>query len=1022
MATTPAVYVMVMINMTVEPLVPTYGGKSYVAITTTTEVRFGFTSPQTQPGSHAFEKLTGTEKVVTLALARPWLWRRAGDPNARVAFKASAAPDAPSLADSMTRPVDDLLSFLKAPLDDLASDGRRFSTDVAWHHALENALRQPGQLGRTLGLAHFVTDDSSGTFDAATFASFVRPPDFDATVHEQAQDFVLSARASPISDLERYFDLAYRNWIQSDDDLKRQKEEKYDYFGYSLGSDRPEVDLSDIVLMARVHRYKPRSASSDKDHPSIDDNFWIQLPDDYDFWSGRDWFSRLPMDVADAADLPKHFATGLMNWAAKKKPPTAPIASGQDLQALDVFFRLVVATYGLGARWTYERPNESGSEAVNAPTESVAHSVLSALGLQQRNFADETSAAMDPVQKVLNGVWKNLADNKAQLDNPKLAAILLAAAALQTAQDQATKDLVVQLSIAAQSDVVSGHVADIGWYSTGAKSILVQNAADYSQRKHIDGALGWPNFGFDWQSFAAFFQTMASEFREPNAAGAFVFNRWLAVAQDDAAVALGARRTNALAALAPIRLPQRLTLDGMQDFWISKPGDELFQPDKNDKTPVSIQLLRNRLAKYVGARLVSATANAHDLLGDPKDPDSLISSVQVEIDYYVGRVGGDPDKTAPGTEDADVRELGPDVGVDVPQPLTFQVGAITGGSDEDRLDLMQRFAGFGVLVRNASEKASNSDWHCLTLGQLVPRSGGPPFGNVADTASPTFQSGAVLGHNPWRVVTQAGLDGWVVPFHGAPLTARPKLLDVFDTTDDSKLTPDDPLNVNPDVRDKPYDVVQITSPLVWIDKDHFGFKALQGVWTRWDKLLALAYGRKYAFAFFAQTHSGALPPGLTDNVSPTEFRLPGAIALLDPPPAGDRRLVGLRYLRRTAIGAPRLLKDPSALRSDPVPAEFPLPSREEPWPVFPLAEDLVGRGVLIDPKDAPDPKHLDEFRNRTRPASDEIGRLAVLAPLSKLAHTDSKGTSSGEPIPNFGTSLRKSRKPCGSRSLRRPFR
>ena len=87
------------------------------------------------------------------------------------------------------------------------------------------------------------------------------------------------------------------------------------------------------------------------------------------------------------------------------------------------------------------------------------------------------------------------------------------------------------------------------------------------------------------------------------------------------------------------------------------------------------------------------------------------------------------------------------------------------------------------------------------------------------------------------------------------------------------------------------------------------------------------------------------------------------------------------------------------ISAKPEPAEFPLPSREEPWPVFPLAEDLVGRGVLIDPKivystdgdplansgypDPSNPKSLNRFENRARPVADEIGRLAVLVPLSK---------------------------------------
>jgi hypothetical protein len=70
------------------------------------------------------------------------------------------------------------------------------------------------------------------------------------------------------------------------------------------------------------------------------------------------------------------------------------------------------------------------------------------------------------------------------------------------------------------------------------------------------------------------------------------------------------------------------------------------------------------------------------------------------------------------------------------------------------------------------------------------------------------------------------------------------------------------LNVHRDVRDRPYDVVQITSPYTKSNKGAFEFKSLDDPWKRWDKLLALAYGRKYAFAFFAQTHSGDVSPGV----------------------------------------------------------------------------------------------------------------------------------------------------------------
>jgi hypothetical protein len=727
MADASASVAMVMINMTVEPLLPTYGDKSYVAITTTTEVSCQWRNGAKSSGS-AFDSLDTSANFAVLALARPWLWRRAAsaDDKARIAFKASVLP---SRSDPTGRPEQALRVWLSKPLDDLATSRQRFATQPGWQHALENSLRQPGQLGWTLGLAHFVTGEPGEEFtedEAATFARLVGAPDFDAISPEKG--YVVRARASPMPDIEGYFAAASYKWDKPKRGPNDDAVDEYDYFSYTLGSDSPEIDLNSILLVARVHRYRKRTPISDEVHPAIDENMWVRFPDKYDAWSGRDWFSRLPMDVADAADLPKHFATGLMNWVkTNKSPPNdATIGSEQDQKALNLFFRLVVATYDFGARSTHEEPEEDDPEALNAPTESTAHTVVRALGLGDQDFARDPATLTDAdVRKDLIVVWRSLVGNTTKPDDPNLpalAATLLAATLLRNAQDQATKDVVAQLFIAAQAKIVPGDIESNNWYKANIKQSMKDNVNDFHDLNHVGGDVGWSSFKFNWQSFSTFLQAAASGFRDA-AAGGFVFNRWLAMTQgDDAVKALTARQAPALAALATIRLPQRLVLDGMQGLWADLVNDQTpLTPDGVDAP--SVQRVRNKLRDLIEKRFDSAisVASADALLGTLDDKKSLRSSVQFEIDASVHRVGGDPDKRDTGKDDPNALELGSDVAVEVPQPLTFQVGAITGGDKDERDDLKQRFAGFGVLVRNASDHASSRDWHCLTLGQLVPR-------------------------------------------------------------------------------------------------------------------------------------------------------------------------------------------------------------------------------------------------------------------------------------------------------------
>jgi len=99
----------------------------------------------------------------------------------------------------------------------------------------------------------------------------------------------------------------------------------------------------------------------------------------------------------------------------------------------------------------------------------------------------------------------------------------------------------------------------------------------------------------------------------------------------------------------------------MRDFWTQT-------ADKSDKdhpyTPVSIQLVRQRLRDYIQKRLEAVKTPVFDLVDEKNS--TLLSRVSDEVEYYIQRMGGDSD-TSRATEVA-ARELGSDVVVDVPQP------------------------------------------------------------------------------------------------------------------------------------------------------------------------------------------------------------------------------------------------------------------------------------------------------------------------------------------------------------------
>jgi hypothetical protein len=292
---------------------------------------------------------------------------------------------------------------------------------------------------------------------------------------------------------------------------------------------------------------------------------------------------------------------------------------------------------------------------------------------------------------------------------------------------------------------------------------------------------------------------LVAKFHDRKISASILVERWVRsfkeAEQSPAYNALVARQNLAIEAAAKLPLPQRLILDSLRDFWVPKRSAKAendlavsnqFMIDQNN-TPNCIYLLRQRVFNYNLERLDTALRQANLPAGLR---DAIFENTRAEVRSFVQRIGGDADDAN------NDRILGSTLNVDVPHTLTFQVGGISSGLDAK--ELQQRFAGFGVLVRNSSKAAAGGEWHCLTLGQLLPRSGGPPWGHVADTASPAFQSVAdlaVFGHNPWRVISQAGLHGWVVPFYGAPLTARPKLHDAFETFDNINLTHDHPANV-----------------------------------------------------------------------------------------------------------------------------------------------------------------------------------------------------------------------------------
>ncbi|MDQ8700592.1 hypothetical protein [Hyphomicrobium sp. LHD-15] len=661
------------------------------------------------------------------------------------------------------------------------------------------------------------------------------------------------------------------------------------------------------------------SLSADEDDPEIDPKtLWVSFPSSGRSWTGDDWFAALPIRLVEAMDLVDHLDVALGVWSAGASRDAE--VQREEAKLVKRLFAFCVG-FGAGTGRGQEREPEW-----------TADLILRAIAEDARAKHDVN---LDKVLKLLAGNLKDAAADDSY------------DARLEATDFDA--EFATLRKIAASVAAAEG--SEIQWRQA---------------EKILDIPNGEGN-GPTRQSLADVLRTMGVLLRSQRGAAGLLLQAWgteIAAAVHDGADQPEefAKRETELkdrisAAVARIALRQRLTIDRIRPLLERNDAEAteavkkvaknaLKEVRKNFDLPLSsVAVLQERAMVFVLKRFAGAmsgtdagAAAENEILGGFSDS-------------LAARVASIGTESKASLADIDLGAIDP---VTVPQPLTFVVGnladtgsaAATSPEPFKPENALSRFVGIGVLVRiMTSAGAVNSPWYCPTLGAFRAIGESDKPGDLITT-----------GHAPWRVVSQNGLEGWVVTYSGLPITAIPVVAD---------------LNAKHSLQSNSQKLAKPTHAVFQIRK------ADSGASSRWWKIPALGYGRTYEFAFFGQTNAGALPAELTDGVDCGRFRLPDTV-----PSAIEGRAtrIKLRYLRRTPVGAPRLVPikndDDRFGRKGSVLAIPPIP-RAEPWPVFPLAEDLIGRPEMVV-----DDPILDSEADRY---DDTFGPIILLRPAENKA-------------------------------------
>lgn len=310
--------------------------------------------------------------------------------------------------------------------------------------------------------------------------------------------------------------------------------------------------------------------------------------------------------------------------------------------------------------------------------------------------------------------------------------------------------------------------------------------------------------------------------------------------------------------------------------------DEVWAAIIDTKSAATIVEIRDRLVKWGQALVDALFATA----GTPPTAGTLGATIIEGIRTAMKKAAD-----AIGPEDGDAA----DQRTETAHPLVFTLG-----------DLVD-----AETVTKHGDPAGN---HAMSAGMCVlmrRKAVGPATWYPLNIASVFVDGKLVAGLKtvlaPRPVATLNGVEAVSVAYDEHPLTAR-SLFGAL--TDDFELSSDTPIENALDV-----DLYQ---------PDFDG--------TTLTQLPGLYFGETYEAAGFRVLLGGALPTQVSDASNPLSFVAPDALTGIN--------ILGVPYLRRGAVGAPRLIARPR--KGDPraTPGAFKTPEIRRDLGVFPLADEI----------------------------------------------------------------------------------
>lgn len=831
-------------------------------------------------------------KELVEQLAQPWKWTKLqfsgkdGLPLADMTF-----PPPPG---TLTKDLQETFEYFWK--SDEKSYGEVFAsaepTKVSWAQYLADVAREPGQVGRTLKLNHFFLSDEADLTE-------ITPP-----------VFTIEGGSGPTK------------WTCEFKPTKLNQTTDYTIFTYEPTPSGALGMPPGATFEAKVCYDTLENTPADND-PQVDfESLWIRFPKDIIPWSGDDWFASLSLQIANALDLTPDFTSALAPWKGSDAPLLG--AEARLLRRMFAFVIMFASGSGFGdqdqkrlADWTGDLVDEAIRENAQKSSDAGLNDTL--VKFKERLLArldpdnyDATFLAADLDQKAkdIAATLKTLIEELANtelLDSDPDALTALDLNKAQTNNELLKSDLNVLNALTDAQDDAPARIAG--------------NDA-FEALPRLCGLLGGTK-GAAFLLQTDWWKEKDAVFSADQVKQAEAFRQRLL----DAAEAMPLRRHLLTDRIRPLlKRAEPANVKEIQDPLKGALLTYLSTAQDKNKLSASTNDLQKTAYLFALARLV-AKFSIVDLESDSDG--RFVDVIAKSLATRVAMIAAEADT---------VPVLGSAAPVTTVHPLVFTVGRVAPvdavpveaalaeqGENHEFKTALARVSGIGVLARIVSG-ATPGPWHCLTLGTsfTAELDGKPKRKDQGGEAIAT-------GHAPWRIGLQNGLQGWTVTYRGDPLSARSILAEMNEKK----------------VRVKGNDAVpKIPGRRTTVQVEA---SRMNGALPdpRWAATPALGYGRTYDFAFFTQLEGGALPEALSTDDDPGGITLPmGEISALNETQAGWTRTIRTRYLRRTPIGAPRLVAHKKAsayFGREGQPLDLPLIPRSEEWPVFPLVNDLAGK-------------------------------------------------------------------------------